>query len=276
MIASSRVESVNACIKRMLFNSDVSLCELMSEIHKLLDEQDKKNRYQYWKLTIPSVKNLEQTNFLFTKVDKCCQSFLTPTVLKLQRDEINQSVYYVANLVDQQDIMIIDDEFHENECTESPQATIHQLLEVGGHSNVKEIWAVKVGNSQMAKHHVVLLKSNAHICSCLMSIRKGMVCRHYFQVMLNTCEARFHIRLIPSRWYQKEKDASYEPFIVADKFYDSTTGMFMNATQESNISYLCAIDKEKEDFLERRMNFLDEKIMYGTLHGTYKRALQKA
>ena len=42
MIASSRVESINAYIKRMLFNSDVFLCELMSEIHKLLDEQDKK------------------------------------------------------------------------------------------------------------------------------------------------------------------------------------------------------------------------------------------
>ena len=77
MIASSHVESVNACIKRMLFNSDVSLYELMSKIHKLLDEQDKKNRYQYWKLAIPSIKNLEHANFLFTEVDKCCQNFLT-------------------------------------------------------------------------------------------------------------------------------------------------------------------------------------------------------
>jgi hypothetical protein len=50
MIASSQVESVNSCIKRMLFNSDVSLYGLMNEIHKLLDKQDKKNRYQYWKL----------------------------------------------------------------------------------------------------------------------------------------------------------------------------------------------------------------------------------
>jgi len=57
MIASSRVESMNACIKRMLFNSDVPLCELMSEIHKLLNEQDKKNKYQYWKRAIPSRKD---------------------------------------------------------------------------------------------------------------------------------------------------------------------------------------------------------------------------
>src|SRR5581483_818514 len=244
MIASSRVESVNACIKRMLFNSDVSLCELTYEILKLLDEQDKKNRYQYWKLSIPSVKNLEKTNFLFTEVDKCCQSFLTPTILNLQRDEINQSVYYAANPVDQQqDIVFVDETY--DECAKTPQATLSQLLEVGGNDNIKKVWEVKVGNSQTAKHYIVLLKNNAHICSCLQIIRKGLVCRHYFQVMLNTCEAKFHIRLIPSRWYQKDQDASYEPFIVADKFYNGTT----NAIQESSVAYICAIDKEKKDHL---------------------------
>ena len=163
MIASSLVESVNACIKRMLFNSDVSLCELISEIHKLLDEQDKKNRYEYWKLTIPSVKNLEQANFLFTEVDKCCQNFLTPKILKLQCDEINQSLYYVANLVDIQDIITSNDESYKDECAESLQATINQLLEASDHSNVKEIWAIKVRNSQTAKHPIVLLKNNVHI-----------------------------------------------------------------------------------------------------------------
>ena len=40
--------------------------------------------------------------------------------------------------------------------------------------------------------------------------------------------------------------------------------------------HLCVIDKEKVDFLEKRMNILDQKIMYGNLHGTYKKALQKA
>src|SRR5438270_3797162 len=144
MIASSRVEYVNACIKRMLFNSNISLCELMSEIHKLLDEQDKKNRYQYWKLAIPSVKTQKKANFLFTGVDKCCQSFLTPAVLKLQRDEINQSLFYNANLVKQWDIAI--EELYDEECVKNSQASIDQLLEVAGRDNVKEIWKILVGN----------------------------------------------------------------------------------------------------------------------------------
>lgn len=70
----------------------------------------KKNRYQQWKLAIPSIKNLEKANFLFTEVDKCCERFLTPTILKLQRDEINQSLYYAAKLVDQQDITATNDD----------------------------------------------------------------------------------------------------------------------------------------------------------------------
>ncbi|CAB5367005.1 unnamed protein product [Rhizophagus irregularis] len=245
MIASSRVESVNSCIKRMLFNSDVSLCELMNEIYKLLDKQDKKNRYQYWKLAIPSVKNQEQANFLFTRVDKSCQRFLTPAILKLQRDEINQSVYYVANLVEQWESTIDESYEEDGEYDDNLQATIDQLIEVGGRDNIKETWEIKV----------------------------GIVCRHYFQVILNTQEAKFHVRLIPSRWYQENKDASNEPFIVADKFNSPST------TIESGVvvnNYLCAIDKEKQDSLEQRMNILDKKIMYGNLHGTYKKALQKA
>jgi MULE transposase domain len=269
MIASSRVESVNACIKRMLFNSNVSLCELMSEIHKLLDEQDKKNRYQYWKLAIPSVKSQEKANFLFTEVDKCCQSFLTPAVLKLQRDEINQSLFYTASLVEQWDTVI--EGSYDEECAENPQATIDQLLEIGGRDNVKEIWEIMVGNSLKAKHYVVLLKNEAHLCSCLMAIRKGIVCRHYFQIMLSTNEAKFHIRLIPSRWYQEGKDPSYESFIVADKFSN-----MIKTTDNAVNNHLCPIDKEKEDFLKERMNLLDERLMYGNLHGTYKKALQKA
>ncbi|PKB98000.1 hypothetical protein RhiirA5_384264 [Rhizophagus irregularis] len=273
MIASSRVESVNSCIKRMLFNSDVSLCELMNEIHKLLDKQDKKNRYQYWKLAIPSVKNQEQANFLFTRVDKSCQRFLTPAILKLQRDEINQSVYYVANLVEQWESTIDESYEEDGEYDDNLQATIDQLIEVGGRDNIKETWEIKVGNSLKSKHYIILLKNEAHLCSCLMIIRKGIVCRHYFQVMLNTQEAKFHVRLIPSRWYQENKDASNEPFIVANKFNSPST------TIESGVvvnNYLCAIDKKKQDSLEQRMNILDKKIMYGNLHGTYKKALQKA
>ena len=117
---------------------------------------------------MPLVKTQEKANFLFTGVDKCCQSFLTPVILKLQRDEINQSLFYSASLAKQWDTVI--EGSYDEVCAENPQATIDQLLEIGGRDNVKEIWEIMVGNSLKAKHYVILLKNEAHLCSCLMAI----------------------------------------------------------------------------------------------------------
>lgn len=109
MIATSRVESVNSSLKRLLHNSNISLCELVKEIHRLLDQQDKENEYRFWKLAIPTVRNQEKVNFLFTNIDQHFQRLLTPTILKMQRDEINQSVYYTTNQVTQNDAKILDE-----------------------------------------------------------------------------------------------------------------------------------------------------------------------
>src|SRR5439155_24881970 len=75
----------------------------------------------------------------------------------------------------------------------------------------------------------------------------------------------------PFRWYQEGKDLSYESFIVADKFSN-----IIKTTDNAVNNHLCPIDKKKEDFLKERMNLLDERLMYSNLHGTYKKALQKA
>ncbi|CAG8850804.1 23325_t:CDS:2, partial [Gigaspora margarita] len=70
MISTSRVESVNGCLKRLLHSSNVSLCELMGEIHQLLDLQDKKEEYNFWKLAVSCIRSQEKANFLFKKIDE--------------------------------------------------------------------------------------------------------------------------------------------------------------------------------------------------------------
>ena len=40
--------------------------------------------------------------------------------------------------------------------------------------------------------------------------------------MLRSPTAKFHLRLIPSRWYYRNMDASKEPFLVASKFESET------------------------------------------------------
>ncbi|CAG8829471.1 2094_t:CDS:1, partial [Racocetra persica] len=60
IIATSRIEFINVCLKRLIHNSNSSLCDLVKEIHKLLDRYDKENKYRFWRLSIPSVKNQEK------------------------------------------------------------------------------------------------------------------------------------------------------------------------------------------------------------------------
>ena len=79
-----------------------------------------------------------------------------------------------------------------------PQVTLKRMIEFVDSSNIKEIWAITIGNSLQAKHHVLLLQNRGYLCTCLSIIRCGIVCRHYFQVMLATKNAYFHIRLIPT------------------------------------------------------------------------------
>ncbi len=72
----------------------------------------------------------------------------------------------------------------------------------------------------------------------------------------------------------KGKDGSYKLFIVTNKFNNNST---INSSQEENnlVAYLYAINKEKDAFFEQRIGALDQKVVYSTLHGAYKKALQK-
>jgi len=114
MIATSRVEVMNACLKRLMYNSDVSLCDLVSHIQQLLDNQEKRHEYDLWRSSIPH-RHRTQANFLFSKVDHCVEQFLAPNMLKMQRDEINHSVYYAAKLIDQYDTLDLNEENEDQE-----------------------------------------------------------------------------------------------------------------------------------------------------------------
>ncbi|PKC57226.1 hypothetical protein RhiirA1_472822, partial [Rhizophagus irregularis] len=68
-------------------------------------------------------------------------------------------------------------------------------------------------------------------------------------------------------------DGSNEPFFTADKFCKENDGII----QESpvHIDYLCAYGQDK-DFLEEGLNTYQQRLVYGELHGMYKKALHKA
>jgi len=92
--STSRVEGMNAVLKREIFNSNTSLFQLGETIHRRHKEEEKQKEFAFWKSVIPCVTSLQTANFLFPAIEAMIKKYLTNPLYNLQVQEINQSVYY--------------------------------------------------------------------------------------------------------------------------------------------------------------------------------------
>ena len=81
---------------------------------------------------------------------------------------------------------------------------LQSIIDEVGKEDIKEIWKVFDIRPAQQKyfHYVVISNGISFLCSCLATISKGIICRHYFRVMMSSKIAGFHISMIPERWYQ--------------------------------------------------------------------------
>ena len=47
---------------------------------------------------------------------------------------------------------------------------------------IVEVWHVRATGTKGIGHYVILLNEGTHLCTCLLLINKGLVCRHFFHV----------------------------------------------------------------------------------------------
>jgi hypothetical protein len=85
------------------------------------------------------------------------------------------------------------------------QITLKAILDGMDSSNIVEVWRMCcVGGISCKENLVALFNDGTHICTCMESITKGIICRHFWRVMLYSSVAKFHISIIPIRWYKDE------------------------------------------------------------------------
>ncbi len=80
-----------------------------------------------------------------------------------------------------------------------------------GEERIREVWKITDIRPENKKHihFVIVIDPVSYLCSCMSNISRGIVCRHYFRVMMFSVIAGFQIQMVPSRWYidnQKDKD----------------------------------------------------------------------
>ena len=92
------------------------------------------------------------------------------------------------------------------------------IVEIGK-ERIREIWKITDMRPENKKHthFVIVIDPVSYLCSCMSNISRGIVCRHYFRVMMISVVAGFQIQMVPSRWYiddQKDKDIATGTYFV--------------------------------------------------------------
>ncbi|CAB4423154.1 unnamed protein product [Rhizophagus irregularis] len=173
--STQSVESFNGIIKRSL-NSASTLCDIAETIDKRHQEE-----FKYCQLTDIKAK-------------------YTPIGLPHLSSQFFSSVDAIINLQAE----TIDDNFIE-EVVDEPQITLKAILDGIDTSNIIEVWRIiRIEGISSKENLVALFSDGTHICTCMESITKGIICRHFWRVMLYSSTARFHISIIPIRWYKDE------------------------------------------------------------------------
>ncbi|RHZ75962.1 hypothetical protein Glove_208g167 [Diversispora epigaea] len=186
--STSRVEGYNWVIKQQL-KTNSTLCELVDCLNSRLKEEKRWNQfYEYKQITTSNtVSTVEQD--LFPTITKVLDKYLTEPIYNIIRAEMSQCLFVNANIINPSDEEL------------NREQTIIEEIEK---DEILEIWKVVDIRSER-KHHiyfVIIINAISFLCSCLKSISRGIICRHYFHVIMNSETAAFHISMIAQQWYK--------------------------------------------------------------------------
>ncbi|CAG8565572.1 7746_t:CDS:2 [Cetraspora pellucida] len=244
-----------------VFTADVQTTSRVEILDTNISEEIKKAKYIYWKTQIPltsSVITLPQA--LFPEVDNALYHFLTPVMLKVQRVEIKSCLKYQASMITKdelikyQEVCIIlflpepdDTQFIEDD-EDVMQISVNYMLKNVDVNEIEEVWAIRFVN-------------------------RGIVCQHFFQVMLCSPVAAFHITHVHRRWYKDiHSNLQEKPYIVAtwfSKSYSQYPSKLMKYS--TNKLFTPLVDLRNE-----RKNDINERKLYGELWGVVRDITQKA
>lgn len=139
---------------------------------------------------------------------------------------------------------------------------------------IKEVWGVSIQNTQKFKHFILLMNNSAHLCLYLAIITRGIVCHHYFSLMMHTHAVTFHIWLIRKRWYKNpELNGKNEPFVYTVKFQNTE---LPKQLKNQEVPYLIAIIQNNVDKWDQKSKInLNKRIFYGKVMEMAKKVIFK-
>ncbi|KAF0554705.1 protein far1-related sequence 5-like [Gigaspora margarita] len=116
---------------------------------------------------------------LFPNVYSILQKYVTPKILQLHVDQMNEAVMYNGQKINFDDLFDLILDTVENGPIELEydfcQIHIDELLEGIDRSLIAKVWEVhSIENKLSVGQHIVLLKNGFHLCTCILLIDSGV------------------------------------------------------------------------------------------------------
>ena len=166
---------------------------------------------------------------VFCEVNTQLNEWLSPSLCAEHQKQICEASTYRAKLIENDEISngllhqeeLVLDQINSEPVNENDDSTIatfiedqyddkkiflKNLLQEFNIDDIHEIWQVRslLAHSPNSYQYVIILRNGFHACTCLLLINSGVICRHYFKVMMESNHAKFHINMIPKRWYKED------------------------------------------------------------------------
>ncbi|CAG8828698.1 3784_t:CDS:1, partial [Gigaspora rosea] len=133
---------------------------------------------------------------------------------------------YVPQQVDKNHVFEIENEIESfntgfaEDTVDIPLILLKELIPANRCNDIVEIWEI-VCHRCTKKNHIVLFNDHSHLCTCLGLVRCGIVYQNFFRLLENSLYAKFHIMLIPRRWYKTKKQLEEMSILCQQPFTDS-------------------------------------------------------
>jgi len=161
------------------------------------------------------------------------------------------------------------------DVVDEPQITLKAMLDGMDATKIVETWKIyRVGGLSHKNNLVALFNDGTHICTCMETITKGIICRHFWRVMLYSSVAKFHISIIPVRWYKDDILMKFDNVLenspVLTAIESSATPCEVNFTLES-LRYI-----QGSDHKENIQQVIPQRNRFGVAFSTAKTAINIA
>ena len=153
------------------------------------------------------------------------------------------------------------------------QIYLKSLLKLKPKETIKEIWKIIPYMIPNSYQHIVIFNDGTHLCTCLLLVSHGIICRHYFKLMVENPNALFHIMLMPTRWLQDDAWNNIDS-IFNEPFIGTSSKNLKQINDDTNNQKIYLNPRHHNSIQEVEIcYYTQKKVDYGRIMGHFKKAL---